>query len=62
MDGPDETLRAAMSAEASGNRGEAVRILKDAIKRWPQHPIFAVRLAELYPVSYTHLRAHETDS
>ena len=57
MDGPDETLRAAMSAEASGNRGEAVRILKDAIKRWPQHPIFAVRLAELYRLIGDHRAA-----
>ncbi|MBD18338.1 MAG: hypothetical protein CMB13_01680 [Euryarchaeota archaeon] len=48
MDGPDETLRAAMSAESSGNKGEAVRILKDAIKRWPQHATFAVHLAESY--------------
>ena len=61
MDGPDETLRAAMSAEASGNRGEAVRILKDAIKRWPQHAIFAVRLAELYRSMGDH-RDHQESS
>jgi len=57
MDGPDETLRAAMSAEASGNRGEAITILKGAIKRWPQHATFAVRLAEVYRTTGNHKAA-----
>ena len=57
MDGPDETLRAAMSAEASGNRDEAITILKDARKRWPQHATFAVRLAESYRAKGEHKAA-----
>ncbi|MFL2978023.1 MAG: tetratricopeptide repeat protein [Candidatus Poseidoniales archaeon] len=57
MDGPDETLRAAMSAEASGNREEAITILKDARKRWPQHATFAVRLAESYRAKGDHKSA-----
>lgn len=57
MDGPDETLRAAMSAEASGNRGEAIAILKGALKRWPQHATFAVRLAESHRATGNHKAA-----
>ena len=57
MDGPDETLRAAMSAEASGNRDEAIKILNDALKRWPQHATFAVRLAESYRSKGNHKAA-----
>ena len=57
MDGPDETLRAAMSAEASGNRDGAIKILNDALKRWPQHATFAVRLAESYRSKGNHKAA-----
>ncbi len=57
MDGPDETLRAAMSAEASGNRSEAITLLKGALKRWPQHATFAVRLAESYRATGNHKAA-----